>query len=86
MTMAARTSIGMLALLSCGTMSLRAHAQGQDSTPGQRNLLIMAELLPGIYDTANQNYFDTRRVLPEAARRSRIESPRCKSDPALQKC
>ncbi len=74
MTMAGRTSIGMLALLSCATMSLRAQAQGQDSTPGQRNLLIMAELLPGIYDNANQNYVDTRRALPEADRHARVET------------
>lgn len=33
-----------------------AFAQGQDSTPGQRNLLIMAEMLPGTYDNINQNY------------------------------
>ena len=42
-----------------------AIAQGQDSTPGERNILIMAELLPGIYDNVNQNYFDGRRKLPE---------------------
>jgi hypothetical protein len=33
-------------------------AQGQDSTPGERNLLVMAELLPGHYDNVNQNYFE----------------------------
>ncbi len=51
-----------------------AHAQGQDSTPGERSLLIMAELLPGVYDNVNQNYFDTRRALPEADRHARIET------------
>lgn len=38
-------------------------AQGQDSTAGERNLRIMAELLPGHYDNANQHYFDQRRKL-----------------------
>lgn len=51
-----------------------AMAQGQDSTPGQRNLLIMTELLPGIYDNANQNYFDTRRNLTATDRHARIET------------
>jgi hypothetical protein len=44
--------------------SLPVLAQGQDSTAGERNLRIMAELLPGVYDNANQAYFDGRRKLP----------------------
>lgn len=59
----------LLALASTGV-----HAQGQDSTPGERNLLIMAELLPGEYDNANQAYFDGRRQLPEADRHPRIHT------------
>jgi len=51
-----------------------AAAQGQDSTPGERNLLVMAELLPGIYDNANQSYFDKRRQLDEADRHARIKA------------
>lgn len=51
-----------------------ALAQGQDSTPGQRNLLVMAELLPGDYDNANQAYFDGRRKLPEADRHLRMHT------------
>jgi hypothetical protein len=47
-------------------------AQGQDSTPGERWLRVMAELLPGQYDNANQHYFDRRRGLPEADRHVRI--------------
>lgn len=57
-------------------------AQGQDSTPGERYLRIMAELLPGVWDNANQVYFDRRRGLPGAERRrrhqlhiERIEAP-----------
>ena len=49
-----------------------AWTQGQDSTPGERYLLVMAELLPGIYDNANQHYFDKRRALEEEDRHSRI--------------
>lgn len=51
-----------------------ALAQGQDSTPGERNLLVMAELLPGEYDNANQAYFDGRRRLPEADRHPRVHT------------
>ena len=51
-----------------------ALAQGQDSTLGERSLVIMAELLPGIYDNVNQNYFDVRRKLPAADRHSRINT------------
>ncbi len=51
---------------------LLATAQGQDSTPGERWLAVMAELLPGHYDNANQAYFDRRRGLPEADRHVRI--------------
>lgn len=49
-------------------------AQGMDSTPAERNLLIMAELLPGIYDNANQAYFDKRRQLPDADRHDRVHT------------
>ena len=51
-----------------------AWPQGQDSTPAQRNLLIMAELLPGLYDNANQHYFDRRRGLPEPDRHARVST------------
>lgn len=51
-----------------------ALAQGQDSTPGERNLLVMAELLPGHYDNVNQNYFDQRRKLPDADRHARVST------------
>jgi len=45
-----------------------AGAQGQDSTPGERYLRIMAELLPGVYDNANQHFFD-QRLSPDALER-----------------
>ncbi|MCS6947737.1 MAG: CpcT/CpeT family chromophore lyase, partial [Steroidobacteraceae bacterium] len=60
--------------LGLGALPVAAVAQGQDSTPGERNLLIIAELLPGIYDNANQHYFDMRRGLPQADRHARIQT------------
>lgn len=44
------------------------HAQGQDSTTAERDLMIIAELLPGHYNNANQAYFDGRRDVPESQR------------------
>jgi hypothetical protein len=54
--------------------SEKAFAQGQDSTPGERNLRVMVELLPGYYDNANQNYFDIRRKLAAEDRHARIST------------
>lgn len=56
------------ALLGACALSAAALAQGQDSTPGERNILIIGELLPGTYSTANQALFDARRGLVEADR------------------
>ncbi|MBO6505863.1 MAG: hypothetical protein JJ850_02280 [Kordiimonadaceae bacterium] len=53
--------------------STGAMAQGQDSTPGERNLLVLSELLPGIYSSANQALFDARRGIVEAERHGREE-------------
>lgn len=50
-----------------------ALAQGQDSTPGERNLLIISELLPGIYSNANQALFDARRQVSDENRHARKE-------------
>lgn len=54
-------------LFACVTLAAAggAFAQGQDGTPGERNLQVMAELLAGIYDNANQAYFDRRLEVPE---------------------
>ncbi len=43
-------------------------AQGQDSTTADRDILILAELLPGLYNNANQSYFDVRLNVEEAKR------------------
>ena len=62
-----------LIVLSTGlSVSARAAAQGQDSTVGERNLLVMAEMLPGHYDNANQHYFDGRRKLSQDDRHERV--------------
>lgn len=50
-----------------------ALAQGQDSTPSQRDILVIAALLPGHYNNANQSYFDVRLKRPEAQRHSFAE-------------
>ena len=41
---------GVTALAGC--FAAAALAQGQDSTAAERNLRIMAEMLPGIYDNS----------------------------------
>ncbi|MGI9344376.1 MAG: hypothetical protein ACR2QV_16205 [Gammaproteobacteria bacterium] len=60
-------------LLACSALFVAGAAlgQGQDGTPGERNLQIMAALLAGIYDNANQAYFDTRLKFPEERRHDR---------------
>lgn len=50
-----------------------AFAQGQDSTPTERNVLVIAELLAGVYDNYNQVYFDRRIGYPEEERHDRRE-------------
>ncbi len=71
--MARAAGPALLALAAC-MVAGPAWAQGQDSTPAARNLLIMAELLPGIYDNANQAYFDRRRGLPQEDRHPRVHT------------
>lgn len=67
-----KQSIFLSALVASIT-STGALAQGQDSTPGERNLLVLSELLPGIYSSANQALFDARRGIVEAERHGRDE-------------
>jgi hypothetical protein len=49
-------------------------AQGQDGHPAERDVQVLAELLPGRYDNWNQNYFDGRRKLPETERHERLHT------------
>lgn len=51
-----------------------AWGQGQDSTPGERHLRVMLEMLPGHYDNVNQQYFDGRRKLPPDDRHERVST------------
>ena len=64
-------------LVFAGPLSLSgagpALAQGQDSTPTERNTLVIAELLAGVYDNYNQVYFDRRIGYPENERHDRLE-------------
>ncbi|MCY3814978.1 MAG: hypothetical protein OXG59_01645 [Gammaproteobacteria bacterium] len=50
-----------------------AFAQGEDSTPTERDVLVLAELLTRVYDNYNQVYFDRRIGYPENERHDRIE-------------
>lgn len=74
MILKAATRLVTVSLLSvgCGLLASPVQAQGQDSTPAQRYLRVLAQLLPGVYDNANQNYFDRRRQLAEADRHARM--------------
>jgi hypothetical protein len=63
---------GALPALAAACVAGVAFAQGQDGTPGERNLQIMAGLLPGIYDNSNQAYFDQRLAFPEEQRFGRM--------------
>lgn len=51
-----RIVLGLLGLL----FAAPAHSQGQDSTPFERDLQVIATLLDGGFDNANQSYFDRR--------------------------
>jgi hypothetical protein len=49
-----------ITLLATAFFSIGVFAQGQDSQPEDRDLLVIATMLLGGFDNANQNYFDTR--------------------------
>ena len=51
------TLIGLLSLAYAG----QGFAQGQDTTPWDRDLQVIEVMLPGFYSNANQAYFDGRR-------------------------
>lgn len=48
-----------------------AFAQGQDGTRAERSLQVMTTLLPGMYDSVNQSYFDRRLKVSDAAAHER---------------
>ena len=62
-----------LAVVACLMTTSPVLAQGQDSTPTERNALVIAELLSRVYDNYNQVYFDRRIGHPEDERHDRLE-------------
>lgn len=63
----------VLAGMACLAVTTQALAQGQDTTPTERNVLVIAELLARVYDNYNQVYFDRRLGYPEIERHDRRE-------------
>ncbi len=47
-------------LVSASLVPVPVAAQGQDSTPWERDLQVIGAMLPGLYSNANQSYFDRR--------------------------
>lgn len=60
---------GLLGLSGAGP----GFAQGEDTTPTERNVQVIAELLTRVYDNYNQVYFDRRLGYPENERHDRRE-------------
>ncbi|MEM6683077.1 MAG: hypothetical protein AAF607_12640 [Pseudomonadota bacterium] len=73
MTFKSTTKAALIAAFLIGSFAAThsAFAQGEDGTKAQRNLQIIAEMLPGRYDNANQSYFDRRLKKPEGQRHAR---------------
>ncbi len=68
-----RVYLAALTGLACLITTGPAFAQGEDSTPTERNVLVIAEVLAGVYDNYNQVYFDRRLGHPENERHDRRE-------------
>ncbi|MEM1261065.1 MAG: hypothetical protein AAGH76_01585 [Pseudomonadota bacterium] len=62
-------AFGLLAVLA----PVMASAQGQDSLPSQRHLMVITENLAGHFVNANQAYFDGRRGLAAEDRHAFVE-------------
>lgn len=71
MKQANKISLSILAILPL-CFSLSAQAQGQDSQTSERDFQVIESMLSGVYDNANQAYFDGRRGLKEVQRHSRL--------------
>ncbi len=55
-------------------------AQGQDGTQAERDLTVIAVMLPGTYDNREQVYFDGRLGVREEARHERVHSKIVRAD------
>lgn len=60
-----------IASIALGVGPSRAAAQGQDGTPFERDVMVLAEMLPGRFDNINQSAFDERLQVPAAQRHER---------------
>lgn len=69
-----RTFIARLIISITTLYAGSAIAQGQDGTPAERDLTIIAEMFPGTYDNREQVYFDVRLGVREDARHERVTS------------
>jgi len=66
--------VRLFAVLAVLGLSGPAWSQGMDSTPAERDLMVIAEMLPGIYDNREQVYFDRRTGVREEAQHERLHS------------
>lgn len=48
-------------------------AQGEDSLPSERDLLVIEQMLPGLYVNGNQTYFERRGGVDESLRHQSLE-------------
>jgi hypothetical protein len=70
---------GLTALIALAWAG-QAMAQGQDSTTTERDVMVLAEMLPGVYDSQEQVYFEGRANVPKDARNVRMNSKIVKVD------
>lgn len=61
--------LAFVATLLAATAAL---AQGQDSTTAERDIMVIGELLPGVYDNREQVYFDQRGGVPKEEQHNRM--------------
>jgi hypothetical protein len=55
-----------------GVTAGTAWAQGQDSTTAERDIMVIAEMLPATYDNREQVYFDQRGGVPKENQHGRL--------------
>lgn len=65
-------TIRILSASLLGLFTSSALAQGQDSTFAERDIAVIATMLPGIYDNSNQTYFEFRGKQDEALKHKHV--------------